>query len=270
MDETLYKLIFSGEILPDFKKRQVRKNLKKLLNADRKELKLLFSGQPIVIRKGLAANKIRPYERALIKAGAVCRIVAIDSGEELQPTPYESVLESQHTEPRLPLKQRLMPRMGRIRFVASLWSVALLAVLAWWLPELLTPQLSLYVEPLEPLHLAIGLGSAAGLLLLYVSARRLHDIGSVGRKSLLLLLPLVNLLLLLQLIFSPGTKSSNLFGPIPAPAGTVGQLFGLWIPLLLVIAAGTYGWLHQEALLQLAAQLPTALAQMDIPLKRFW
>ena len=37
MDETLYKLIFSGEILPDFKKRQVRKNLKKLLNADRKE-----------------------------------------------------------------------------------------------------------------------------------------------------------------------------------------------------------------------------------------
>ena len=268
MDETLYKLIFTGEILPGFKKRQVRKNLKKLLNADRKKLNLLFSGQPIIVRKDLAADQTRPYERALIKAGAVCRIVAIDSGEELPATPYVSILEDKPA--KISLQQRLAPRMGRTRFVASLWAVLLLGVVAWWLPKLLTPQLSHYVQPLEPLHLALGLASLATLLLFFFAVRRLHDMGSFGRKSLLFLLPVVNLLLLLQLIFYPGTKRRDSFGPIPAPAGTISQLFGLWIPLLLVITAGTYSWLNQEALLKLAVEFSIALADLEIPLVNLW
>ncbi|WP_419534810.1 DUF805 domain-containing protein [Endozoicomonas sp.] len=270
MDDAFYKLIFEGETLPGFKEKHVRKNLKELLNADKEKLNRLFSGKPVVVRKNLTADQIRPYERAMMKAGASCRILSTNGDEELAPTPQEAILEENQPQVSRPSKSsrkfQPIPRMGRVRFTASLWIVSLLGVAAWWLPERLTPHLITYYPPLESLYITLGLIAFASLLMLLITARRLHDIDSSGWRSLFLIIPGINLLVILWLALSSGTKNTNRFGAVPAPAGTIAQLFGLWIPLLVIIASGTYGWLHQEELQQLAANLPEMIGQLDIPL----
>ncbi len=270
MDDVCYKLIFEGETLPGFKGKNVRKNLKELLNADKEKLKQLFSGKPVIIRKNLTVNEIRPYERAMMKAGAHCRILAINSDEELVPTPLEAVLEQDPPQTALssksPRKFQLISRMGRVKFTASLWIITLLGVSAWWLPEQLTPHLIPYYPLFESLFLTLGLVALASLILLIVTARRLHDIDSSGWRTFLLVIPGINLLFLMWLIFSSGTRNTNSFGSVPCQAGTIAQLFGLWIPLLAIIASGTYGWLHHDELQQLAANLPEMIDQLEIPL----
>ncbi len=44
--------------------------------------------------------------------------------------------------------------------------------------------------------------------------RRLHDINLSGWLSILLIIPLINLILFLVLVFTPGTKGVNRFGPV--------------------------------------------------------
>ncbi|WP_422461380.1 DUF805 domain-containing protein [Endozoicomonas sp. ALB115] len=266
MDDSFYKLVFEGEILPGFKERKVRKNLKELLNVDKAELKHLFSGKPVIIRKNLTASEIRPYERAMIKAGAHCRILSMTSNEELPQTPPETIPEQEQKQPAESSGQfQLLPRMGRVRFIASLWVIALLVVCACWVPGLLTPHLTPFYPPLESLHLTLGLMTIACLLMLTMAARRLHDFDRSGWKSLLLVIPGINLLFLLWLTFSSGTASTNRFGPTPYSAGRIAQVFGLWIPLLALIAAGSYGWLYQNELLQLAANVPEMIDQLVLP-----
>lgn len=267
MDHSFYKLIFEGETLPGFKERKVRKNLQALLNADKTALKSLFSGKPTIIRKGLKASEIRPYERAMMKAGARCRILSMAGDEELPPTPLETILEEDQNQPAKPAgssgKFQLFPRIGRVQFMASLWIIVLLSVCAHsrWLTTQLTP----YYPPLEPLHLTLGLVTVACLLMLVMAARRLHDMDHSGWKSFVLFIPGINLLFLSWLIFSSGTPDTNRFGPAPYSAGIIAQVFGLWIPLLAIIAAGTCGWLYQNELQQLATDIPNMIDQLMLP-----
>ncbi|WP_257294996.1 DUF805 domain-containing protein [Endozoicomonas sp. YOMI1] len=269
MDESFYKLIFEGEILPGFKERKVRKNLKELLNADKAELKRLFSGKPIIIRKNLTASEIRPYEIAMMKAGAHCRIISMASNEELPPTPPEAIPEQDQKPLAKPSgssgKFQLLPRMGRVRFLASLWIIVLLGVCTWWVPGLLTTHLTPFYPPLESLHLTLGLTTITCLFMLTVAARRLHDFDHSGWQSLVLVIPGINLLFLLWLVFSSGTPDTNRFGPPPHSAGTIAQVFGLWIPLLTLVTAGTYGWLYQNELQQLVANVPEIIDQLVLP-----
>ncbi|WP_257266145.1 DUF805 domain-containing protein [Endozoicomonas sp. ONNA2] len=267
MDDSFYKLIFEGETLPGFKERKVQKNLKALLNADKSELKRLFSGKPTIIRKNLTALEIRPFERAMVKAGAHCRIVAMTSDEELAPTPLETILEQDNlAKPSKPYgKFQLLPRIGRVKFTASLWIIMLLGLCAWWVPGYLTPHLTPLYPPLESAHLTLGLITIACLLMLTMAARRLHDFGRSGWQSVVLVLPGINLLFLLWLIFSSGTADTNRFGPPPYTAGTIAQAFGIWIPILTLIATGTYCWYYQNELQQLASNVPEMINQLVIP-----
>jgi uncharacterized membrane protein YhaH (DUF805 family) len=59
--------------------------------------------------------------------------------------------------------------------------------------------------------------------------RRLHDVGKSGWFNLLILVPVLNLIFILYLLFAPGDKQSNRFGSPPA----VNTVF-LWIAGLLV------------------------------------
>lgn len=60
------------------------------------------------------------------------------------------------------------------------------------------------------LLILIGIYSLPLFISLYV--RRLHDLNKSGLLSLLVLVPLVNLLLLLYLYFAPGTDENNMHG----------------------------------------------------------
>lgn len=67
--------------------------------------------------------------------------------------------------------------------------------------------------------------------------RRLHDLNRTGWVFLAFLIPLVNFILALILLFVPGTKGTNKYGPPPQPPSRLAS-FGV-IVLFLVFFFGT-------------------------------
>ena len=65
--------------------------------------------------------------------------------------------------------------------------------------------------------------------------RRLNDLNRSGWWFLLFIIPIVNLVLAIYLIFFPGTDGSNNFGPPPV-ANSIGVLILGWMfPALMVL-----------------------------------
>lgn len=91
-----------------------------------------------------------------------------------------------------------------------------------------------------------GVASTIALLaiaLLYVAAfaiyfvytkRRLNDLGQTGWLSLLILVPLVNLIMWIYIQFFPGQPHSNQYGAKPV-ANTTGVIILACVPLLFVV-----------------------------------
>lgn len=81
-------------------------------------------------------------------------------------------------------------------------------------------------------YLAMSVGSVA--LSLMFAAQRLHDLNMSGWVCLLLVIPLLNLLFALFLVFAAGTQGRNGYG-LPPPPNTLGvKLAGLILPVVLV------------------------------------
>lgn len=156
-------------------------------------------------------------------------------------------------------------RIGRLRyfcytFVVQMVTLALAGVAA----AVLIPVLG-------------GRNAAAGMivplmLLIYVplvvatvimGRRRLHDLDQSGWLLLVMLIPLANLVLGLYMMFWPGSKAANRFGPPPARNGVLVVLFGLVLPLAFIglLAAVAIPAYQQYALRAQAAsaQLPQAM-----------
>ena len=77
------------------------------------------------------------------------------------------------------------------------------------------------------------------ILLFIMGARRLNDINLSGWLSLLSLIPLVNLLFWLVLLFIPGNPGANRYGP-PLRKNTTGVIVLAWVgPVLLIFMIGT-------------------------------
>ena len=266
MEEILYKLIFEAQTQPGYKKKTVKKNLKELLKADRDKMKRLFSGQPVVIRKNLPEERIRPYEKAMVKAGACCRIMAVKDGQELPPVNAETLAIIENTESipvtrdndSIPKIQSLsaFDRLGRIRFMALCWLVVILETSAWFVPEYLRQLFGAILTIQETMMLITGLHTLAGLTFIIIAGLRLHDLDRSAWLWVFLLIPGLNLLFLLWLAFARGSSSGNSFGRVPSEPRNMARLFGLWIPLLLVVAVSGSAWFHQEELQQLASSLP--------------
>ena len=64
--------------------------------------------------------------------------------------------------------------------------------------------------------------------------RRLNDLNRSGWWILLLLVPLVNFILAIYLLFFPGTEGANNFGPAPAP-NTAGVKIIFWLLIALFV-----------------------------------
>jgi uncharacterized membrane protein YhaH (DUF805 family) len=81
--------------------------------------------------------------------------------------------------------------------------------------------LSLILLPQHPVGALLFLVflSAAALSSVTVTVRRLHDLDLGGAHWFLLLIPFANLALALVLLFRPGTKGPNSFGPDPLDQG---------------------------------------------------
>ena len=66
-----YAVIFRGTLIEGSDPAVVRANLAKLFNADAARIEKMFSGQTVIIKKGLDAAEAQKYRAALAKAGIV-------------------------------------------------------------------------------------------------------------------------------------------------------------------------------------------------------
>lgn len=270
MQETLYKLIFDAKIQPGFKEKTVKKNLQALFSADKEKMRRLFSGEPVIVRKNLPEDKVRQYEKAMIRAGACCRILSVKDGLELPPINPETLALISHSATTTPPVSEKSPkststshnRIGRIRFIALSWLVVAVEVCAWMAPDYLRQFFGNILTIQENIMLIAGLHTLAMLILITITGLRLHDLDRSAWLWVFLLIPGLNLLFLFWLSFARGSADQNAFGQIPSDAGSLARIFGLWIPLLLMVAVSGSAWFHQQALQRLAITLPGDILEL--------
>jgi uncharacterized membrane protein YhaH (DUF805 family) len=130
-------------------------------------------------------------------------------------------------------------RIGRMRYLA--YSMGLMLIVAFggsFMAAMMAPALSSQGDEVA--------GGIAGLVMVVVYAfmlvasftfavRRLNDLDTSGWMSLLLFVPIVNVIFGIALWLIPGTKGSNRFGPQPPPNGGGVTFLALLMPVVMVI-----------------------------------
>lgn len=92
MDQELFDLVFSGELVPGFELAQVKKNIQSLFRIDETKTDVLFSGKAISLKKGLNSDTVNKYRVAMKKAGArvnivLCKAVPVAAQAPVASTP---------------------------------------------------------------------------------------------------------------------------------------------------------------------------------------
>lgn len=76
MSEELFDLIFRGEIVKNIDEGLARKNVQQLFKIPAAKIDVLFSGKPVVLKRGLNMDVANKYRVAIKKAGALVNVVA--------------------------------------------------------------------------------------------------------------------------------------------------------------------------------------------------
>lgn len=108
-------------------------------------------------------------------------------------------------------------RLGRLRYIAYAFGIPILMI------ALLGIAAAVLVPMSETFGGAVAVVGGIGILLVCISfgLRRLHDLDKSGWWMLLLIVPLVNIILALYMIFARGVKGSNQYG-LETPANSTG------------------------------------------------
>lgn len=172
----------------------------------------------------------------------------------------------------------LSSRIGRLRYLAYGLGLTLLAIV----PFCAGAGLAALVPPLGWLLIV---ATYIGLLFYSVvfAVRRLHDQDLSGWWALLMIVPIGNLVLLVMLLFLPGTQGDNRFGPPPAPnnnwviAGAVVYIALIPITIIGILAAiaipayaDYIGRAQTSEAIQLAGGAETGLAEYYANNNRAW
>jgi len=127
-------------------------------------------------------------------------------------------------------------RLGRMRYIAYAMGFAILG-------QILS-NLMVGIAALIP-NEAGGFISMIGIAIVFITVlvisimlavQRLHDLDKTGWLYLLMLVPILNLIFGLYLLFAPGSASSNRFGNPPPPNGTGVVIVG-WIMIVMFVVA---------------------------------
>jgi uncharacterized membrane protein YhaH (DUF805 family) len=136
-------------------------------------------------------------------------------------------VEIENQEFYQPLPWTASGRIGRVRYLAYHMLGMLLVMAAMGL-TLITSNSAIVG--------LLGLIYGATAIALYVytfiwARRRLNDLGYSGWFQLVALIPLVNIILFLYLMFAPGEKETNKWGPRPLPSRPALLILALIMPL---------------------------------------
>ncbi len=238
MEAPNYRIVFNGQVQPKQDLHTVRRNFARLFNITEIQLERLFSGKPVILKKGLNQTQASHYEKAIIKAGGHC--IVIPPAEI--PAKTHIRLEPKEEQSSANLFQKSGLRMGRSRYSAWSWGVFLASALITTI--LLTFQSRVLGEPNAIIHTTLFMiwaGCCIWQIVLVVP--RLHDLEHSGWLSPLLAVPILNLFLMFYTTIAGGSPGINEYGNPPPKASTGIQAAGYIFPLAslaLLIAAGVY------------------------------
>jgi hypothetical protein len=86
MAELQYQVIFRGKTVPDTPIEDVKANLAKLFKTNDVRINRLFSGQVVVLKKGLRQEEGERYRVLLERAGALCEVVPQTAAQPSSPS----------------------------------------------------------------------------------------------------------------------------------------------------------------------------------------
>jgi uncharacterized membrane protein YhaH (DUF805 family) len=125
-------------------------------------------------------------------------------------------------------------RIGRVRYIGYSVGLWLVSIVAMVVVGMLIALLGGHRGGFSSL-LLLAVYIAMAVVSFMFAIQRLHDFDTTGWLSLLLLIPVVNLIFWIVLMVVPGTDGSNRFGSKP-PANSTGVIILAAIAPLLVIA----------------------------------
>ena len=127
-------------------------------------------------------------------------------------------------------------RIGRLRYLAYGMGSYILLMLAM-IPLVGMSALTGGEPAMSGISMAImGVIYVVMLVLAVMFAkRRLNDLNRSGWWFLLFIIPLVNLLLTIYIMFFPGTEGDNNFGPAPTANSLGVQILGWMMPAMIVV-----------------------------------
>ncbi len=106
MSAQLYRVVFCGETRRDCGMADIRRNLARLLRVEAAAVYRLFTGEPVILRRGLDAAEARRFATAMARAGAIVRLEPIPVG----PANSGILVERRGVERRQQLERRRRPR----------------------------------------------------------------------------------------------------------------------------------------------------------------
>lgn len=111
MPTTTYAIVFDGTLKPGFETNQVKANFAKVFKSDVARVEALFSGKPVVIKKGLDKASAAKYQQVLQKAGAEIKVMVQKTAAPAhttspntpqEQTPGKSTPATQNTSAKMP------------------------------------------------------------------------------------------------------------------------------------------------------------------------
>jgi hypothetical protein len=96
-----YKLVFDGTISDGYQVEDVKKNLAAVLKANENQIELLFSKPEVIIKKNMDYESAVKYQKAMQKAGTICKVMEIARNQAAVPAETASPVNAtaQSTDP---------------------------------------------------------------------------------------------------------------------------------------------------------------------------
>jgi hypothetical protein len=112
MAEVRYQVIFRGKTVPDMPIEDVKANLAKLFKTNDVRINRLFSGQAVVLKKGLRQEEGERYRALLERAGALCEVVPLTAVQPSSPSEAAPVVATD-ASPKAPRHTTPQPEEDR-------------------------------------------------------------------------------------------------------------------------------------------------------------
>ena len=129
-------------------------------------------------------------------------------------------------------------RIGRLRYLAYGigFSLSVYAILIYMIGHSLFSKSGSLESLIVSIVVIGGLITLSMLVLSIIfMIRRLNDLDQTGWLWLLMIIPIVNILLVLYLIFAPGSSGVNKYGPAPCENSLIVKILAFLFPVLFLV-----------------------------------